>query len=357
MTRRWRAVAAAIAVFVAACDRQTTAPPADESLASTTRPPAVSTTESSTSEPRVVELGWIIKQGPRYDELWLVREDGTGAVQFQPPLSEGYPWHPDWAPDGTQIVFEALTPGKAPTALYVANADGSSMRQIVECRAPCGWAANPAWSPDGTKIAYWTADEGSLLQSIIIVDVTSGHLELKMTPPEMHWPVAPRWSPDGTKLVVEIEHYRPLAGDEAEKVASWIAVVDLTSASPSFDPLTPTDMWAKYPDWSADGTTISFAAGNPDPFSHRGEPEDLYTVPASGGPVTQLTHQGAQDPWIGTPSWEPDGFLLSLIHSGSEYRIGTADVDGSHIVELRDELGEPVGGAHPRLAAVYATGT
>jgi Tol biopolymer transport system component len=60
-----------------------------------------------------------------------------------------------WSPDGQQIVFDAgsvlAPPQPCDHHLYVVNADGSGLRQIVTTEAP---AWSPVWSPDGAWIAF-----------------------------------------------------------------------------------------------------------------------------------------------------------------------------------------------------------
>lgn len=53
-----------------------------------------------------------------------------------------------FSPDGTKIVFVSLSSGKA--QIYLANADGSSVRQLTTESTN----AQPAWSPDGSRILF-----------------------------------------------------------------------------------------------------------------------------------------------------------------------------------------------------------
>jgi Tol biopolymer transport system component len=59
-----------------------------------------------------------------------------------------------WSPDGRQIAFEA-DPRRGDHRIYVINADGSDLRQIIDGE---GRDSAPAWSPDGQWIAFarWT---------------------------------------------------------------------------------------------------------------------------------------------------------------------------------------------------------
>jgi hypothetical protein len=53
-----------------------------------------------------------------------------------------------FSPDGSRIVFVSLISGVA--QIYVANADGSGVRQLTTE----GTNAQPTWSPDGVKLLF-----------------------------------------------------------------------------------------------------------------------------------------------------------------------------------------------------------
>lgn len=54
-----------------------------------------------------------------------------------------------YSPDGLRIAFIS-TKGGATPQIFVANADGSGVRQLTEGSSN----ASPAWSPDGRKIIF-----------------------------------------------------------------------------------------------------------------------------------------------------------------------------------------------------------
>jgi Tol biopolymer transport system component len=77
--------------------------------------------------------------------------DGTNVVQITD--DSGRKGHPDWSPDGSQIVYAADYFNGTPQAyseLYIVNADGSGRFIIPDTRH----ARHPRWSPDGTTIAF-----------------------------------------------------------------------------------------------------------------------------------------------------------------------------------------------------------
>lgn len=83
--------------------------------------------------------------------IWMVGVDGTGLRQVVP--NRAYGWeligHPEWSPDGTEIVLFA---GKlrAPQ-IYILDADGTSPRAVTN---RVGQNLDPSWSPDGQSILF-----------------------------------------------------------------------------------------------------------------------------------------------------------------------------------------------------------
>jgi len=69
---------------------------------------------------------------------------GMGAQQPTPILKT----QASFSPDGTRIAFISTLSGKA--QIYMANADGSGVRQLTTGSTN----AQPAWSPDGTRILF-----------------------------------------------------------------------------------------------------------------------------------------------------------------------------------------------------------
>lgn len=59
---------------------------------------------------------------------------------------------PDWSPDGSYVVFSAKrSDGQKGNSLYLANADGSSVKELYASEASI---TSPRWSPRGTEIVF-----------------------------------------------------------------------------------------------------------------------------------------------------------------------------------------------------------
>jgi LysM repeat protein len=80
----------------------------------------------------------------RYDSIaHRITNDGSDAF-------------PRWSPDGQQIAFQRDTGGNVD--IYIMNADGDHVRRLTD--AP-GHDALPAWTPDGRRIVFRSARTGS----------------------------------------------------------------------------------------------------------------------------------------------------------------------------------------------------
>jgi Tol biopolymer transport system component len=124
--------------------------------------------------------------------LWRSKLDGSQRIQLTyPPLTAVLP---SWSPDGRQIVFYGLTPGRK-SRLYAVSADGGTPRELIPEDSQQEWDAT--WSADGTEIAFGGA-AGDPSSTIRILDVATGQIA---TLPDSKGVFSPRWSPDGRHLV------------------------------------------------------------------------------------------------------------------------------------------------------------
>ena len=84
--------------------------------------------------------------------VWTVNRDGTDMTEVTFGDS-GPELDPDWAPDGTKIVFEenGFCGGSDPLATI--NPDGTQKTQIPR-PPPASYDYSPVWSPDGKRIVF-----------------------------------------------------------------------------------------------------------------------------------------------------------------------------------------------------------
>ena len=65
-------------------------------------------------------------------------------------ISGGTNTYPAFSPDGKKLAFRRML-GALDSEVFIANADGSDIRNLTNHPAFDGW---PAWSPDGSRIAF-----------------------------------------------------------------------------------------------------------------------------------------------------------------------------------------------------------
>ncbi len=216
-------------------------------------------------------------------QIWLANLDGSHLRQLT--FVAGGACEPEWAPDGSRLVFVSPCDGYTEMylggGLFVINADGSGLTALLD---KSSGDYDPAWSPDGSKIVF-TSLRGAGKPWVYLLDLTTNEL----TPLAMEGSknMQPEWSPDGKKIVF-ISTAR-----KGERI--WTMNTDGTEAQP----FSGGDGLYSRPEWSPlDGQMV---------FSFRRDvsaPPTWYassTVHFSTIPLMSTT-----DPKRG-PSYSPDG--------------------------------------------------
>jgi Tol biopolymer transport system component len=172
----------------------------------------------------------------------------------------------------------------------------------------------PSLTADGTQMAFVAAPNELGYNQIGVMHTDGTGAHVVTTPGIFVDGVA--ISPDGTRIAFE--------GETAGNVADIYVV---NSDGTGLRRLTTDPATDQYPAWSPDGKTIAYdnAGSHEDPddpqFSKTAE---IFTVPADGGPVTRLTHNGASD---AAPSYSPDGMTIV---DQSVYGFSMMDPNGGH---------------------------
>lgn len=114
---------------------------------------------------------------PAAPKIVSLRVDGT---EERVLVADGL--DPVWSPDGTRIAFWRSGSNYGDGTTFVANADGSGIRRLVQ-------AAHPDWSPDGTTIAANT------LRGIVLI--APDGTNRRQLPSDVIGSSAPTWTPGG----------------------------------------------------------------------------------------------------------------------------------------------------------------
>ena len=203
---------------------------------------------------------------------------------------------PQFSPDSSRVAFLSDAHIAGATQVYVANANGSGVRQVGRLT---GAAQALRWSPDGSRLAFLyvahphrrtgATSAGSRMtgvvgsandeQQIATLDVRSGKLAL-ITPGD-DYVYEYDWSPDTGRFAYT---YARGNGDNNWWIAR-LATISSTGGSPR-DVLKP-DYQMNAPTWSPDGTSIAIIGGLMSDFGPVGG--DVYLVNAQTGAARDLT--------------------------------------------------------------------
>jgi TolB protein len=255
-----------------------------------------------------------------------VMPDGSGSKL----VTSGDSFHlcPEYSPDGRKIFFCANTSGA--WEIWTMKQNGAKPTQLTHFGA---FVVFPDVSPDGSKIAFTGFIDEPANDQIFVVDAATGEDLVQLTTCPAAYPNCfssyPVWSPDGSKIA--FSHADGFdANDFPLNEQIYVMNADGTNPHPITTGPAPKD---QVPDWSPDGSKISFTVGYPGDGG-------IWTINADGSGAVQLTGCTAGDPspcptgddW-GT-AWSPDGrkivFLRDLTNLGiSDRQVTIINTDGS----------------------------
>jgi len=215
-------------------------------------------------------------------QIWLMKADGSNPAKLS--SFGGLEEQVRWAPDGRRLAFVRWT-GPYQRAVIVATPDGRQEVTVVEGSLLEGTAPDsPFWSPDGTRLAFNVKLNGRY--GIRAVTATDGTSPVDFLPADtLRWALVKSWTPDGQLLYCRYNPSLQMC-DVAIAPPGGTAEVILADTLDGF-------VTAEY---SRDGALIALTAYGP------GYLFDIFTMPASGGPLINLTNASSHDL---TPSWLP----------------------------------------------------
>ena len=288
-----------------------------------------------------------------------MNSDGSAPIRLtDTPADED---DPEWAPDGSQIVFTSERTGH--WELYAIRADGSQQRRLTQTVK--GDSINPAWSPMitggpcappsadapmppgpaqspakpgdcfGQTLSYVSNKDGNWEVYTIWADGT--HEQRLTHDPAMDGFCWNEWSPDGRSILFDSNRdgtyqvYRmDRDGTHPRNIAPVRAPVEGPAWSPDGRRVVYTSRqdgnWEIYrtnadgadprrltvnrakdfnPLWSPDGKTIAF-------ISDRDGPNEIYIMNGDGSNPRRLT-SGMADKGRDRHRWSPDGSKIAYV--------------------------------------------
>lgn len=242
--------------------------------------------------------------------LSVMNADGSGIVDL-PGLPGA---DAAWSPNGQRIAFEADPNGDGNLEVFVADADGSNVRQLTDAPGADFW---PDWFPDGHHLAFTSFRSG--IPNIHVVNVDS--LEVTaLTDDGVFGSFQPDVSPNGREVVF-------MRSPQFEPPTIWKVDVGSLILTPLTLPGPHEDTDAQ---WSPNGKRIVFS-------SNRGGTYEIWSMDQNGDGVAQLTAAPGRD---GNPTFSPDGQQIAWWKfRGGQGDIWVMNSDGSGAVNITNTPG------------------
>src|SRR3954453_3379064 len=214
-----------------------------------------------------------------------------------------------WSPDGKRVV--TLRNGMAGFEIWVANADGSGLRQVTTG----GSNVDPAWSPDGHHIVYVGSDA---IYTLNLDDPADSPHAIPGTDGTFS---NPAWSPDGA--LIASEHYN--STDNVDQII--VMAPDGSGAHPIVS--APTNsVHDEFPAWAPDGSRLYFAQGANVVGCFSSPKFQIYSVARAGGGPALFSH----DPTVAEyhPAPSPDGTQIAFTRCDDP----TDDLDHIYVANI-----------------------
>jgi Tol biopolymer transport system component/DNA-binding winged helix-turn-helix (wHTH) protein len=236
---------------------------------------------------------------PRENEI----ETKNGHANFSPaqrirPLTSlaDETSEPSFSPDGNYVAFRRLAATPEGTGIFIKPIGSEQLLQLTRKFDDCC----PVWSPDGRTIAFSRFthnDIGIYVVSTLGIEepspngpksaIVAGNTERKLDTAGIN-PRRPElaWSPDG----------KTIAFNGGSSI--FLLSVEKSGVHRLSEPPPLAEDWG--PAFSPDGQKLLFVRSQAQGF-----PEEILSVPASGGEVTHIVAERARV--LGPPQWSTDG--------------------------------------------------
>lgn len=253
--------------------------------------------------------------------IFSIAPDGSGERQLAALPAGASDDHPDWAPDGSKVVFDRCT--DSCRVLVVGSAGGTPSQVTRSCPKgvlppKCSDDSFPAFSADGKRVAFVHAFGQIRNDQIdhvgIYMSKVDGSQLRKVTLPPLRTAEdgQPQWSPDGRRILFQRVNFTAKPQDHRA-----IFVVNVNGTG--LRRLTPWKLDAgDGADWSPDGSRILFRSPDSDKFVG----SKIYEINADGTGLRQIS-RFPNSTALYSSSYSPDGESIVFGKSGVN---GQADV-------------------------------
>jgi dipeptidyl aminopeptidase/acylaminoacyl peptidase len=217
---------------------------------------------------------WIAFSNDRYGNYDIWKVELASGDSYRLTENDRYEVFPTWTPDAGSILFVELDERWTEHTVIEMTSAGSGRRTVVQDTDFFDYRAGgtfgyPAVSPDGTTVLfrshrsgwinYWTVPlAGGNPQPVAAEAADQSHA---------------RWSPDGRHIAYVSNH----------NGTHELRVVRVGDGGQPRTLVAPGTGVVAVPEWSPDGTRISYTLGTPT------RPDDLFVVEVSTGATKQLT--------------------------------------------------------------------
>jgi dipeptidyl aminopeptidase/acylaminoacyl peptidase len=229
---------------------------------------------------------------------------------------------PRWAPDGKQIAFVRAVEkdGKAqPAQIFLLHMDGGEARPLTDIATGAG---NPVWSPDGKTIAFTSATGGDEAKKPDDAKAAAEHKS------DVEVVTRAVYRANGNPAYVDNVHHSHIF------TISAMGSDTPSQKLPTPKQLTDGEFAESGMQWAIDGSKIYFVSTRVAEPYYTEAGDELYAVPAGGGPIAKIASIAGQ---ISNISVSPDGKRIAFvgtlrgtpIRSYSQSDLWVTDIAGS----------------------------
>lgn len=319
-------------LVLAGCSGSVTSPPAS------TAPAATPGAASSAAAPSASIGGQVAGPNGRIvfarqtpdgqdDHTFIANPDGSGVRELLPRFTSG---SPHWSPDGREVAvisgLGTLCPPTCTGNTVIMSPDSGSYRVLASKGFPAVSTFCSIWSPDASHfVCEGSNDANGKVNGIYTIRASDGGGLTRVTNAGGLSDIPIAYSPDGRQIVFGRNH-----SDNSGNCVAPSAIYIVNIDGSNLRRITPPGYCDDDGSWSPDGSRIAFVMND----------GTIYTVHPDGTGLTSLPLGTATQAYAGDVAWSPDGrqvvfILATRTASGSMIKgLGTANADGTNVLQI-----------------------